>query len=59
MSWGEAESVQSIAVCYPVSDVLSRGEGDHLPFIDQGEGDVQERRTIRLRAEVWRTVPWR
>jgi hypothetical protein len=36
-----------------------RGEGDHLFFKDQGEGDVQARRTIRLRAEVWRTVPWR
>jgi hypothetical protein len=39
--------------------LLPRGEGDHLPFIDQGEGDVQARRTIRLHAEVWRTVLWR
>jgi hypothetical protein len=23
MSWGKAGSVQSIAICYPVSDVLS------------------------------------
>jgi hypothetical protein len=22
------------------------GEGDHLPFIDQGEGDLQARRTV-------------
>jgi hypothetical protein len=38
---------------------VPRGEGDHLPFIDQGEGDVQAGRTIQLRVEVWRTVPWR
>jgi hypothetical protein len=44
-------------VSCPVS--LPRGEGDHLPFIDQGEGDVQAYRTIQLRAEVWHTVPWR
>jgi hypothetical protein len=33
------------------------GEGDHLPFIDQGEGDLQACRTISLRVMVWRTVP--
>jgi hypothetical protein len=38
---------------------VSCGEGDHLPFIDQGEGDVQACRTARLRAEVWHIVPWR
>jgi hypothetical protein len=38
---------------------VPRGEGNHLPFIDQGEGDVQVRRTIWLRGEVWCTVPWR
>jgi hypothetical protein len=38
---------------------VPRGEGGHLHFIDQGEGDVQARHTIWLRAEVWRTVLWR
>jgi hypothetical protein len=38
---------------------VPRGEGDHLPFIDQGEGDLQVCRTIWLRREVWRTVPWK
>jgi hypothetical protein len=35
-----------------------RGEGDRLPFIGQGEGDLQACRTISLRVVVWRTVPW-
>jgi hypothetical protein len=38
---------------------VPRGEGDHLPFIDQGEGDLQVCRTIWLRREVWRTVLWK
>jgi hypothetical protein len=38
---------------------VPRGEGDHLPFIDQGGGDVQACRTIQLCAEIWCTVPWR
>jgi hypothetical protein len=29
------------------------GEGVHLPFIDQGEGELQARRTIQLHGEVW------
>jgi hypothetical protein len=40
--------MQTIAIFYLVSDVVPsvpRGGGDHLPFIDQGEGDVQVRRT--------------
>jgi hypothetical protein len=44
---GEPESVRTIATCSPVSDIFSpRGKGDHLPFIDQGEGDLQACRTI-------------
>jgi hypothetical protein len=36
-----------IAIRCPVSGVFSlSGEGDHLPFIDQGEGDLQAGRTI-------------
>jgi hypothetical protein len=40
---------------------LQRGGGDHLPFIDQGEGDLQPCRTAQLHVEVWRTAPgsWR
>jgi hypothetical protein len=29
------------------------GEGVHLPFIDQGEGELQACRTIQLHGEVW------
>jgi hypothetical protein len=42
-----------------VSYLVPCGEGDHLPFIDQEEGDVQMCRTIWLRGKVWHTVPWR
>jgi hypothetical protein len=34
------------------------GGGNHLPFIGQGEGDLQACRTISLRVVVWRTVTW-
>jgi hypothetical protein len=55
---GEAESVLTITIRRPVSDDSSPcGEGGHLPFIDQGEGDLQACRTISLRVTVWRTVP--
>jgi hypothetical protein len=27
-------------------DVVPRGEGVHLPFIDQGEGELQACRTV-------------
>jgi hypothetical protein len=33
------------------------GEGDRLPFIDQGEGDLQVCRTVQLQAGVWRASP--
>jgi hypothetical protein len=46
-------------MCRLLSLFPPHGEGDHLPFIDQGEGDVQARHTIQLRAEVWRTISWR
>jgi hypothetical protein len=36
-------------------------EGVHLPFIDQGEGELQACRTIQLHGEVWPAPPrsWR
>jgi hypothetical protein len=43
-----------------MSDVLCRvpcGGGVHLPFIDQGEGELQACRTIQLHGEVWRATP--
>jgi hypothetical protein len=44
---GKTGSVWAIAGRGPVSDVFSpRDEGDHLPFIDQGEGDLQACRTV-------------
>jgi hypothetical protein len=35
------------------------GEGVRLPFIGQGEGELQVRRTIQLHGEVWHAPPWR
>jgi hypothetical protein len=45
---GKTGSVRTIAICCPVPYVSCppSGEGDHLPFIDQGEGDLQACRTI-------------
>jgi hypothetical protein len=46
---GRTGSVRTIAIHCPVLFFLCRvprGDGDHLPFIDQGEGDVQACRTI-------------
>jgi hypothetical protein len=50
---GKAESVRLIAIRCPMP--LRRG--GRLPFIGQGEGDLQACRTIPLRVAVWRTVP--
>jgi hypothetical protein len=52
-------------VCDAVSGVrmwmIPCGEGVHLPFIDQGEDELQACRTIQLHGEVWRAAPrsWR
>jgi hypothetical protein len=37
------------------------GEGARLPFIDQGEGELQACHTIQLHGEVWYATPrsWR
>jgi hypothetical protein len=34
------------SVCELFSDVVPRGEGVHLPFIDQGGGELQACRTV-------------
>jgi hypothetical protein len=33
------------------------GGGVHLPFIDQGEGELQACRTIQLHGKVWCAAP--
>jgi hypothetical protein len=33
------------------------GEGVHLPFIEQGKGELQACRTIQLHGEVWCAAP--
>jgi hypothetical protein len=43
-----------------MSDVSCRvpcGGGVHLPFIDQGEGELQACRTVQLHGEVWCATP--
>jgi hypothetical protein len=59
MSWEKervCDVLSSMSVCR-----LSLRRGGHLPFIDQGEGDLQACRTVQLHVEVWRTTPgsWR
>jgi hypothetical protein len=47
-----------VCVCVDVWMSLSpRGEGVHLPFIGQGEGELQVCNTIRLHEEVWPAPP--
>jgi hypothetical protein len=53
---GRTERVRLTAIRCPMSPV-PRSEGDRLPFIGQGEGDLQACRTISLRVVVWRIVP--
>jgi hypothetical protein len=55
---GELGSVCVVCriVCFLLSHVPC-GEGVHLPFIGQGEGELQARRTIQLHGEVWRATP--
>jgi hypothetical protein len=54
----------SVCVLFPTRRLMSHvpyGEGVHLPFIDQGEGELQACRTIQLHGEVWCAAPqsWR
>jgi hypothetical protein len=51
---GKTESVRLTATRCP----MPRGGGDRLPFIGQGESDLQACRTISLCVAVWHTVPW-
>jgi hypothetical protein len=52
---GKTESVRLTATRCPMP---RGGGGDHLPFIGQGEGDLQACLTISLCVAVWRTVQW-
>jgi hypothetical protein len=49
----KAESVRAIAIHRRVP----RGWGIALPFIGQGESNLQACHTILLRVEAWRAVP--
>jgi hypothetical protein len=42
----------SVVVC-----LVPCGGGVHLPFIGQGEGELQACRTIQLHGEVWCATP--
>jgi hypothetical protein len=42
----------SVVLCLYVP-LVPCGRGVHLPFIGQGEGELQARRTIQLHGEVW------
>jgi hypothetical protein len=60
ISWGRRGACERSLFVVPclMSRVFSPcGEGDHLPFIDYGEGDLEACGTISLCVMVWRTVP--
>jgi hypothetical protein len=49
--WGDCQyrgsrSVRAMCVVISVVRLLPLRRGDHLPFIDQGEGDLQACRTV-------------
>jgi hypothetical protein len=48
------EGGKRVCDCYPS---FPYGWGVALPFIGQGESDLQACRTILLRVEAWRAVP--
>jgi hypothetical protein len=59
ISWGRRRVCERTLSIVPCLIFFSPcGEGDHLPFIGQGEGDLQAWHTISLRVVVWRTVLW-
>jgi hypothetical protein len=56
--------LKRVCVLFPIGCMMSHvpcGEGVHLPFIDQGGGELQACRTVQLHGEVWRAAPrsWR
>jgi hypothetical protein len=54
---GELWNVCVCVVSCVVSCLVPCGGGVHLPFIGQGEGELQTCRTIQLHEEVWCATP--
>jgi hypothetical protein len=56
-NWGAC--VWGVVCCplFVVSRLVPYGEGVHLPFIGQGEGELQACRTIQVHGEVWCATP--
>jgi hypothetical protein len=57
-NWG-IRGVSCVVLCLVLSVVspVPSGGGVHLPFIDQGEGELQACHTIQLHREVWCAAP--
>jgi hypothetical protein len=56
-NWGACVWCVVCCLLFVVSCVVSCGGGVHLPFIGQGEGELQACRTIQLHGEVWCVTP--
>jgi hypothetical protein len=54
-NWGAC--VWCVVCCLLSSCLVPCGGGVHLPFIGQGEGELQACRTIQLHGEVWCATP--
>jgi hypothetical protein len=54
---GEWNACVVCRMLFVVLCLVPCGGGVHLPFIGQGEGELQACRTIQLHGEVWCAVP--
>jgi hypothetical protein len=60
--WGVVCCLLFVVSCCALSSLVSScvvpyGGGVHLPFIGQGEGELQACHTIQLHGEVWCATP--
>jgi hypothetical protein len=58
-NWGACVCWLQVFMCRCPDVRVPCGEGVRLPFIGQGKGELQVRRTIQLHGEVWPAPPWR
>jgi hypothetical protein len=55
--WVLCRMLSGVPLCRVVSCRVPCGGGVHLPFIGQGESELQACRTIQLHGEVWCATP--